>query len=269
MSALLKNKAFESPLSATEHAHGQFTYHTSPASLWPDFLMGQTDKPLRAILVEEDASMRSRIAQELTADNRIDLIASAANMHDAKQMIARYDFDVLLIDSDIDSHKSGDMHRLIQHMKQHNSEVEIIVISSDNDELKALDAFATGATGFLVKNSWFGDFAQAILQVANGGAFISPYIARRMLSKFAQPNATTDTLASSSDHAVQSDAILSNRENEILCLVASGSTGPQIADNLNITVQTVAVHMKNIFRKLHVHTRAQAVMVARNQGLLS
>jgi DNA-binding NarL/FixJ family response regulator len=269
MSALLKTTSYVLPQSAPAQSQGQFSYHANPASLWPDFLVGQADKPLRVILVEEDASMRSVIAQELTVDKRIDLIASAANMRDATQMIGRYDFDVLLIDSDIDSHKLGDTHALIKYMKQRNKEVEIIVISSDNDEFKALDAFETGATGFLVKNSWFGDFAQAILQVANGGAFISPHIARRLLQNMTHPIVKTNNVTPLRDHASQRGTLLSSREKEILNLVAKGSTGPQIAEDLTIAAQTVAVHVKNIFHKLQVHTRAQAVMVAKSQGLLS
>ena len=269
MSALLKNNSFFSSHTDSGQALGQFSYHTSPASLWPDFLIGQADKPLRVILVEEDASMRSVIAQELTIDKRIDLIASATTMRDATQMIAKYDFDVLLIDSDIDIHKAGDSNALIKHMKKHSTEVEIIVISSDSDEFKALDAFECGATGYLVKNSWFGDFAQAILQVANGGAFISPHIARRLLDKFAHPTLNHTNAAQVNDKYARVETVLSNREKEILNLVSIGSTSPQIAGKLNIAAQTVAVHIKNIFHKLQVHTRAQAVMVARSQGLLS
>lgn len=269
MSALLKTNPNVLPQADHGHAQGQFSYHTSPASLWPDFLIGQADKPLRVILVEEDASMRSVIAQELTTDKRIDLIISATTMRDATQMIARYDFDVLLIDSDIDSHKPGDTQLLIKYMKKRSTEVEIIVISSDNDELKALDAFEHGATGYLVKNSWFGDFAQAILQVANGGAFISPLVARRLLDKFAHPTLNHSSISQLQDKFARVDSVLSCREKEILNLVSIGSTGPQIASKLNIAAQTVAVHIKNIFHKLHVHTRAQAVTVAKSQGLLS
>ena len=213
--------------------------------------------------------MRSGIAQELTVDNRIDLIASVTTIRDAAQTIARYDFDVLLIDSDIDKHKHCETKALIKHMKQRSKLVEIIVLSSDNDEFKALDAFENGATGYLVKNSWFGDFAQVTLQVANGGAFISPHIVRRMLEKFAHSVAKQSNITQLNDKFARVDTVLSNREKEILNLVSIGSTGPQIAHKLNIAAQTVSVHIKNIFYKLQVHTRAQAVMVARNQGLLS
>ena len=269
MSALLKTKTYVSPQLDPAQAHGQFTYHTSPATLWPDFLIGQADKPLRVILVEEDASMRSVIAQELIIDKRIDLIASATSARDAIQITGRYDFDVLLIDSDIDNLRAGDSKALIKQVKQRSKEVEIIVISSDNDEDKALNAFESGATGYLVKNSWFGDFAQAILQVANGGAFISPHIARRLLEKFANPTSNHSNIAPLQEKIARADAVLSCREKEILDLVSVGYTGPQIAGKLNIASQTVEVHVKNIFHKLHVHTRAEAVTVAKSKGLLS
>ena len=140
-----------------------------------------------------------------------------------------------------------------------------------DDEQHAINAFELGATGYLVKNSWFGNFSQAVLQVANGGAFISPNLARRLVQKLAathhaEIHATPHQNAGASLHG---DGMLSCREKEILELVASGYSSPEIASRISISSQTVTTHMKNIYRKLQVHTRAQAVMQAKNHGLLN
>lgn len=235
---------------------GQFSYHTSPASLWPDFLLGQASQPLRVLLVDQDARMRNVVSQELHQDTRINLVASASNLREAKIIISRYEFDVLLLDFSLGD---GMGYDLIKHMKIHRPSAEAIVMSVMDDEQHAITAFELGATGYLVKNSWFGNFSQAVLQVANGGAFISPNLARRLLQKLAAVH-HAEIHALPSHHGVASlhgDGVLSLREKEILDLVASGHTSPEIAARINI------------YRKLQVHSRAQAVMHAKSQGLLN
>lgn len=249
-------------------SQGQFTYHANPASLWPDFLVGQASQPLRVILVDQDARMRNLVSHELNLDSRVTLVSSASNLREGKIIISRYEFDVLLIDFSLSDGMGFD---LIKHMKLHRPSAEIIVMSVRDDEEHAITAFELGATGYLVKNSWFGNFAQAVLQVANGGAFISPNLARRLVQKLTAAH-HAELRAIPTHHNVPSlpgDTTLSLREKEILELVASGYTSPEIAGFIKISSQTVTTHMKNIYRKLQVHSRAAAVMHAKNQGLLN
>lgn len=246
---------------------GQFSYHSSPASLWPDFLLGQDSQPLRVILVDNDARMRSVIGQELSQDTRINLVSTASNLRDGKLLISRFEFDVLLLDFSLGDGIGFD---LIKHLKVHRPSAEAVVMSVLDDEEHAITAFELGATGYLVKNSWFGNFSQAVLQVANGGAYISPNLARRLLNKLASVHHVQSHAAAAHDsQAMHGAALLSFREKEILELVASGHTSAEIASRISISRQTVTTHMKNIYRKLQVHSRAQAVMHAKNQGLLN
>lgn len=246
---------------------GQFSYHSSPASLWPDFLLGQESQPLRVILVDNDARMRSVIGQELSQDNRIHLVSTASNLRDGKLLISRFEFDVLLLDFSLGDGVGFD---LIKHLKVHRPSAEAVVMSVMDDEEHAITAFELGATGYLVKNSWFGNFSQAVLQVANGGAYISPNLARRLLNKLASVHhAQLHAAPAHEAQAMHGAALLSLREKEILELVAFGCTSAEIASRISISRQTVTTHMKNIYRKLQVHSRAQAVMHARNQGMLN
>ena len=138
-----------------------------------------------------------------------------------------------------------------------------------DDEQKAIMAFDLGANGYIVKNSWFGNYAQAVLQVANGGAFISPSLSRRLIKKLTT-GAYIDFHNAREQQVIplHANGVLSFREREILELVADGCTSTAIALKINISSQTVMTHIKNIYRKLQVHTRAQAVSSAKNQGLL-
>jgi DNA-binding NarL/FixJ family response regulator len=247
-------------------SQGQFAYFANPANLWPDFLLGQASQPLRVILIEEDAHMRSVVGQELGGDPRTTLVATANNMREGKNLIANYAFDVMLLDLNL---RDGMSFELLKYMRMHRPAAEALVISMMDDEEKAITAFDLGANGYIVKNSWFGNYAQAVLQVANGGAFISPSLARRLVKKFTS-GAHVESLQNRNQVIpLHTNGVLSFREREILELVADGCTSSAIALKINISTQTVTTHIKNIYRKLQVHTRAQAVSSAKNQGLLS
>jgi DNA-binding NarL/FixJ family response regulator len=244
---------------------GQFSYFVNPPNLWPDFLAGQANQPLRVILIDEDAHMRNIVGQELGLDARTTLVATAGNLREGKNLIANYAFDVMLLDLNL---RDGMSFELLKYMKIHRPVAEAIVISMVDDEQNAVKAFDLGANGFIVKNSWFGNFAQAVLQVANGGAFISPSVARRLIKKLTGKPTMDSRARSDQITSLHGSGVLSYREREILELIADGCTSAAIAQRINISCQTVTTHLKNIYLKLKVHTRAQAVSYAKSQGLL-
>ena len=237
----------------------QFAMVPGVPALWPDFLSGQTARPTRVLLAEDDAHMRFVIAQDLLADPRVSLVAQAASVREGRRLAALHDFDVLLVDLNLGDGTGFD---LMAHVKTLRPFAELVVISASDDEQHALHAFELGATGYLVKNSWFGNFAQSVLQVVNGGASITPNLARRLLRKLEpQPSTLAGGMARQED-------TLSERERAVLKLVASGYTSPEIGVRLTISHQTVNAHVKNIYRKLQVRSRAQAVSQAAVRGLL-
>ncbi|MBE0588004.1 MAG: response regulator transcription factor, partial [Hydrogenophaga sp.] len=148
----------------------------NPPSIWPDFLVGQTEQPARVLLVDDDPLVRHVMAQELLADDRITLVAQAGSVREARRKIALHAFDVLLVDLNLGDGTGFD---LIELVKRSRPGVEVVVISAIEDEPQVLHAFELGATGYLIKNAWFGNFPQAVLQVVNGGASITPSLARR------------------------------------------------------------------------------------------
>lgn len=252
--------------AVNQQQSGQFSYVSNPDVLWPDFLIGQSNQPLRVILVDGDARMCSVVKQELNLDSRITLVGTAGNVREGKQLISKNGFDVMLVDAHLGD---GLGLELIAYMKTHRPIAEAVVISVIDDEQQAVRAFQQGAAGYLVKNSWFGNFSQAVLQVANGGAFISPNVARRLLQKLTDVHHTELKKSFARNVPEQGGKLLSMREAEILTLVAQGFSSHEVADKVSISEQTVTTHMKNIYRKLNVHTRVQAVASAKNQGLLN
>ena len=245
-----------------------FSYHAAPATLWPAFLMGQTNAPLRVILIDDDHHVGS-VRQELNHDERINLVATANNIRQAKKLIANSAYDVMLVDTHLGD---GMGLELISFMKQTRPTAEAVVISKNEDEEHAVQAFALGAAGYLVKNAWFGSFSQAVLQVANGGAFISPKVARRLLARLTigKNNTKVNAFVQMSRHNMDecTSKKLSQRELEILQLVAVGDSSAHISTKTSISVQTVSTHIKNAYRKLNVHSRLQAVASAKSLGLI-
>jgi len=239
------------------------SHHLSPHSglppMWPGFLTGQAEQPVRVLLIDDDPHMSRVIAHELLADLRINLLGQGGSVKEGRRLISQNEFDVMLVDLNLGD---GTGFALIEYMQTVRPMAEAIVISAMEDEQHALHAFELGATGYLVKNSWFGNFPQAVLQVVNGGASITPNLARRLLNKFEQPQTQTQALQESKNKEK-----LSEREKQVLKLVASGYTSTEIGSRLIISAQTVNTHIKNIYRKLNVRTRAQAVSFAASRGL--
>ena len=234
--------------------------HGGVQPMWPGFMKGQAEQPIRVLLIDDDPHMSRVIAHELLGDLRINLLGQGGSVREGRRLISQNDFDVMLVDLNLGD---GTGFALIEYMKTARPTAQAVVISAMEDERHALHAFELGATGYLVKNSWFGDFSQAILQVANGGASITPSLARRLLGKFA--HLQTD---GHSPHENKDREMLSEREKEVLKLVASGHNSIEIGERLTISGQTVTTHIKNIYRKFNVRTRAQAVSFAENRGLI-
>ena len=234
------------------------------ASTWPHFLVGQPAQPLRVLLVDDDAHMRRVVSQELLTDPRIHLVGQGASLREGKRLIALHEFDVMLVDLNLGD---GTGFQLIEYMKSMRPVAEAVVVSAMEDEEHAIHAFELGATGYLIKNSWFGSFPQAVLQVVNGGASITPNLARRLMKRLAGSPRAAGVPAHASRGAASGEK-LSDREREILRLVATGHTSCEIGKRLGISDQTVNTHIKNMYRKLQVRTRAQAVNLASMRGLL-
>lgn len=263
---MMLNSSAETPGRAPIPVDGfrpraQFSMHDNPPSIWPEFLTGQLEKPVRVLLVDDDAHMRRVIAQELMADARTLLVAQAASVREGRKAIKQHDFDVMLVDLHL---SDGEGFALIDLMKTARPASQAIVVSIMDCDEQVMHAFELGATGYLVKNSWFGNYSQAVLQVANGGASITPNLARRLLQRFeARSGGATHAPACARAETER----LSQREKEVLRMVANGHTSAEIGAHLVISSQTVDSHIKNIYRKLQVRTRAQAVRFALLRGL--
>lgn len=248
------------PLTSTRTQSSGFSIFKNPPCIWPESMVGQPGAPLRVHIVDSDSHCRGVVAQELMGDSRTVVAGQAASLRDGRRLVREARFDVLLVDLSL---PDGSGFDLISHARSLHPKAEVVALAKSEVEDDAVRAFHLGAAGFVVKNSWFVNYVQAVLQVANGGAAITPALSRKLLLKRGTPAAS---LPAKADEVV--GIKLSVREQEVLRMIARGLTSNQIGNHLAISCTTVNSHVKNMYQKLHVRSRAQAVSCASAWGLL-
>lgn len=218
----------------------------------------QAPQPIvRVAVVEDDPAALERITAALEAAPDILVTASAPNTATGKTLIDKGGFDVLLCDLGL---PDGSGIGLIRYAAQKYADVDIMVITIFADQDKVLESIKAGARGYLLKDERFDSFAESIREVRRGGSPISPVIARQLLKEFQPREQEADK---------KGLELLSKRELEVLKLLARGFTFVEIGDILKIGRSTVATYVKNIYQKLEVNSRAEAVFEASSMGVIN
>ncbi|CAM5774256.1 DNA-binding response regulator [Labrys miyagiensis] len=218
----------------------------------------ETHQPIiRVAIVEDDPTALERIMAALETAPDISVVATAPNAARGKALIDGCAFDVLLCDLGL---PDGSGVNLIRHAAQRCPTADIMVITIFADQDKVLGSIKAGARGYLLKDERFDSFAESIREVRRGGSPISPVIARQLLKEF-QPQ--------EQDADKKGLELLSKRELEVLKLLARGFTFVEIGDILKIGRSTVATYVKNIYQKLEVNSRSEAVFEASSLGVIN
>ena len=208
------------------------------------------------LIVEDQLRFREAFAHALEKAPDIRLVGMATDLQQGRKMFDQTRPDVLLVDLDL---PGGSGIELIRHAAHVAPECEVMVISVFGDEQHVLSSIEAGATGYLLKDSLALDLPGQLRSLRAGGSPISPVIARRLLELMPQV---------APEPAPRDDTHLSARETEILQLVARGLSNREIAEATGLSRLTIESHTRNIYRKLAVGSRTEAVFEARAQGLL-
>lgn len=155
---------------------------------------------------------------------------------------------------------------LLRALSRSNPGSELLVFSVFGDETRLINAIEAGATGYVLKGCSTAELLAAIEQIQEGGAPISSLLARLLLKRLRSVQEAQR--AADPALAAAQDVILSEREVEVLKLVAQGYVNKEIARKLEISSHTVSSHIKNLYSKLAVHSRVQVVRIAQARGLV-
>jgi len=216
--------------------------------------------------VEDDEAIRTDFESGVRAHSQLSWLGGAGSLRAALQLFDRCDSppDVMLVDLGLPDGSGLDVIRVA---RKRFPACDPLVISVFGDEEHVLAGITAGAVGYLHKDAGIGDIAQAILDVKAGAAPISPMIARRVLEGYRSLRSESAGPAGAAFPA-QPRGILSAREQEVLRLIARGFSYSEIARLKHLSVHTVQSHIKNLYGKLAVHSKNEAVFEATRLGLL-
>jgi len=211
---------------------------------------------LRVVLVDDHALVRSGFRLILESEPGIEVVAEAGDGHAAIDVVRRWRPDVVLMDIQMPGLDGIAATRVLA-----GEGVKVVILTTFERDDYILDAVRAGASGFLLKNAPPEELVSAVRAAAGGDALLSPSVTRRVLDRLAR-----DVPASP---AAQADlATLTEREVEVLRLVAEGLSNAEIAAALILGEATVKTHVSNVLAKLHLRDRVQAVVFAYESGLV-
>ncbi len=207
------------------------------------------------LLVDDHEVVRRGIGALLATEDKISVVGEAADGAEAIAQTAKLEPDVILMDLEMPG--LGGIEA-IERIVGSDPEAKILVLTSFAADDKVFPAIKAGASGYLLKDTGPEDLIKAILQIDRGESSLNPTIARKLLREVSQPPAGKQTADP-----------LTQRELEVLGIIAKGKSNQEIADELVISEATVRTHVSNILGKLHLASRTQAALYALREGLAS
>ena len=206
--------------------------------------------PIRILIVDDHPVVRDGLRGMFAGESGFEVVGEAANGQEAVARAASYLPDVVLMDLRM---PEMDGVSAIREIRDRGLEARVLVLTTFDTDSDVLPAIEAGATGYLMKDAPRQELLQAVTAAARGESVLSPGIVARLLDQVRQPGKET----------------VSQRELEVLQLVAVGATNRDVAERLFISEATVKTHLLHIYAKLGVNDRAAAVGAAFERGLLT
>ena len=229
----------------------------------PDGVPGDRGRPdpIRVLIADDHALFRHGLEMVLNDEDGIELVGQACDGAEAVQMAGEAVPDVVLMDIRMPKTSGIEAAR---RMKEVAPSAKIVILTISDEEEDLFEAIRAGASGYLLKDIPLDEVADAVRSVYGGQSLINPSMAGKLLTEFA-------TLAKRDDEERAQELPaprLTEREMQVLKLVARGMNNRDIAKELFISENTVKNHVRNILEKLQIHSRMEAVMVAVREKLI-
>ncbi|MHA7631325.1 response regulator [Corallococcus sp. M7] len=234
--------------------------------------------PIRVFVVEDQTKILKNQLRLFEGHPDIDIVGTALSGEAALAEVERDQPDVLLLDLGLPRMSGIDVTR---EVKARFPKVEILIFTIFDEEDKVLEAVKAGASGYLLKGATVDKIVEAIKEVRAGGTVIQPNLARRLLRHFrvepdtapvpTEPLAVAESTPADEEASAHEPLLkpLSDREREILQLIAKGVSNSEAARLLSLSKATIRTHLEHIYRKLEVTNRVEAVTEGIRKGLIS
>lgn len=202
--------------------------------------------PIRVLIVDDHSLVREGTRAILERDPEIEVVGEAADGEEAVRLVGALDPDVVLMDIGLPGMSGLDATRCI---RRGHPKVKVLALTIHDDDEYVFAMLDAGVVGYLLKDVRNGELAQAVRAVGAGAAILHPSVTTTVLAR----------LRAGGDPPV---GRLSSQESAVLQMVADGMGNRDIADRMGVSARTVEAHLTHVFRKLGVHSRTAAVMVA-------
>lgn len=207
---------------------------------------------IKVLITDDHPVVRRGIRQILEDDERISLIQEASNGKELFERLEEHLFDVILLDISLPGRSGLD---LISQIKRTQQSVAILILSIHSEEMYAIKALKSGASGYLTKVSAPEELISAIIKVSRGERYITASLAERL----------AESLISDSEKPLYQ--LLSQRELDVLRMLAEGNKIVQIAAELNLSPKTISTYRERLLKKLKLHTTADLIRYAIIEGI--
>ncbi|OGU70373.1 MAG: DNA-binding response regulator [Ignavibacteria bacterium RBG_16_34_14] len=201
---------------------------------------------INVAIVEDNDKIRDGLSLLIDGSDGFHCVATYSNAEDALKYLPNKKPDVVLMDIQLPK-MSG--IECVENLKEKSPDLQIMMLTVYEDNEQVFKSLAAGATGYILKRTPPAELLEAIRELHEGGSPMSDQIARKVVQTFQQ-------IGKSSKETEN----LSERETEILSYLAKGYQDKEIAEKFFLSVKTIRTHLRNIYKKLHVHSRTEAVL---------
>jgi two-component system response regulator NreC len=209
---------------------------------------------VRVLIVDDHAVVRSGLKHVLDAEADLEVVAEAGDARNAVFEARAVKPDVILLDVTMPGKSGLDV---LPELLQESPEAKVLILSMEDNPRYVREAFAAGAVGYVLKEAADAEVVAAVRQVARGGSYVNPSLGARLVAAEAEAR-----------KQAEADP-LSDREHEVLRLLALGHTNQEISERLYISVRTAETHRAHIMQKLRLASRAELVHYALENGFLT
>ncbi len=221
-----------------------------PDDSTPSHPTGESPSSIRVVIADDHAVVRRGLRQVIDSEADLEVVAEASNLMDARRYVRGHHPDVLVLDLNLPDGLSLDS---IPEIRTEFPETQIVVLTMQSEPAYARRALSAGALGYVLKEAAESELVEALRRAAAGDTYLNPRLGARVAAE--PPPGPPDGL--------------SEREVEVLRMIALGHTNAEIAEQLYLSVRTVETHRAHIQQKLSLGSRSELVRYALDHGLVS